>query len=192
MKKCNICKIEKPIDQFHRDRSEKDGRDRRCKPCSTKRQRDARNFKPDLWEIQKFKNMISRRKREGIDISLPRLTPKRWKGAGYIDKKGYRIISRCGHPFVTTSDVSIREHVFIMSEFLDRKLLKDETVHHKNGIKDDNRIENLELWISSHCSGQRVEDKIEFYIEFLKTYGYTVIKDLNEQCIQSGSNSTRT
>jgi len=73
----------------------------------------------------------------------------------------------------------IREHVYIMSQHIKRPLFKGETVHHINGDKLDNRIENLELWDQSQSAGQRVEDKIQWSIEFLLKHGYVVTQKPN-------------
>ena len=62
------------------------------------------------------------------------------------------------------------EHRIKMEEMLGRPLLENETVHHINGIRSDNRPENLELWCHSQPYGQRVEDLVSWAKEILGRY----------------------
>lgn len=69
------------------------------------------------------------------------------------------------------SNEHLLEHRVIMAQIIGRDLLPTETVHHKNGVRDDNRPENLELWAKVQPAGQRVRDLLAFAHEIIERYG---------------------
>jgi hypothetical protein len=66
--------------------------------------------------------------------------------------------------------VILLEHRMVMAGMLKRELYAHENPHHKNGVKDDNCPENLELWSTFQPAGQRIEDKTAWAIKWLEQY----------------------
>lgn len=85
------------------------------------------------------------------------------RGGGNIDQHGYRRIRIKGK--------SYHEHRLVMEQYLGRSLFDNETVHHKNGMRSDNRIENLELKVGNHGPHQHISDLIKWAKEILQRYG---------------------
>lgn len=109
---------------------------------------------PHYQRLRKWKNLgsapVRRRSPRGDGL-------RRQQASGYVS------LRRDGH--------WIMEHRIVMERHLGRALGPDETVHHINGIRDDNRLENLELWVCSHPKGQRVEEAVEWALQILDRYG---------------------
>ena len=79
-------------------------------------------------------------------------------------QNGYAFVTAPNHPRANPNSGRVREHIIVMEQVLGRLLERGEEVHHINGVRDDNRPENLELWTKSHPSGARVEDVIKYVV----------------------------
>src|SRR4051812_17024769 len=156
MKQCSKCKELKDESFFYDEKKCRDGKRPECKACVKVRQQLVYNQRSDDFKSgQHRKNVCPKCERPKTRYALlchrcaRRTDPSnpQW----YKNKKGY-IVAAVGRS-------EVRQHRFVMEKILGRKLFTKESVHHKNGIRDDNRPENLELWSSSHPCGQRIEDK---------------------------------
>ena len=103
---------------------------------------------------------------------------KLWRGGKYVKgakggtdrHRDYVLIHMPEHPNAQGGRY-VYEHRFVMERILGRYLGPDEVVHHKNGIRGDNRPENLELWVRSHPDGQRVIDLLAWARTIVARYG---------------------
>lgn len=94
----------------------------------------------------------------------------RRKNSKQAEKGGYVRIYFPEHPNAR-KDGYVSEHTVVVSESIGRPLTATENVHHRNGVRDDNRIQNLELWNKAQPAGKRARDLIEYANEIHSLYG---------------------
>lgn len=144
------------------------GPDRHCEIDNCTNQVDAHNI---------CSNHL-RRKNLGLEMTAPvrtwKLKPGEWgdwtdNRNGYVVRHGYKSPDMKNRPYQL-------QHRIVMEDALGRDLLPHENVHHVNGVRHDNRIENLELWSTSQPAGQRVPDKIEWAKQILEQYEFVVTR----------------
>lgn len=169
-KKCITCKVGKYFCKG------------RCKKCYENfRYAELKKYfelHPEEYEADKARRKGLFRKRSGMEYDKTiDLTLKIARaGQGTITWQGYKRLPGKGHPNSQKSSGCILEHVLVMSNYLGRPLNKGETVHHKNGDRLDNRIENLELRASNHGPGQNILDILKWCKDFINQYEHELHK----------------
>lgn len=144
-----------------------------CSQCGREYNPSSRHLKCPICRYQKVPCACGKPKHRGSVQCIECHNEKQvgeanpnWKGGRWRTKSGYIYLPVPNHP----RGYRVFEHILVMENILGRHLLPGETVHHLNGVRDDNRPENLELWTKPQPTGIRVSDAIAWAREILARY----------------------
>ena len=99
-----------------------------------------------FYKGMKFSEEHKKKLSEAKKGKYTRENHSHWKGGRYKHDKGYVYVLKPDHPY-TSSKGYVFEHRLVMEQHLGRYLIPNiDDIHHINGIKNDNRIENLQLF----------------------------------------------
>lgn len=175
MKKiCTGCGRLLDVKSFNKDRTRKDGLDHICRQCRKKLYNVSRvtsHCKGCGKEIchrpDRIKEFCRTCATVRFNSTRTREKNPKWVGGKIRSTNGYVLVYDGEHPRAGKSGY-VLEHIIVAEKKIGRPLKDSETVHHKNGIRHDNSPGNLEVWASSHPSGQRVEDLVAWVVDNYK------------------------
>lgn len=149
---------------------------RTCVRCTKKFRSTSRHLNCSSCRKKSYKNhcpscgLLKQRKSELCVACFNKNKQYPFSNKRHLSKNGYYYVYFRAHPNCD-KEGRVFEHRLVMEKKLGRYLHIFENVHHKNGIRTDNRIENLELWVKSQPTGARVEDVVKWAKEILNLYG---------------------
>lgn len=139
MKECRVCKKQKPLKDYPFDKRAVDGRQKWCRKCHS------------AW--QRYFNKHGK-KPFSIKREMPKGSEsKKWKGGKTRNHSGYVMV------WVAPMHQYQYEHRMVMEKFIGRSLTSDEFVHHKDGNKTNNSIENLEIISNSEHTSLHLKER---------------------------------